>query len=507
MKRIERHLQHVTSCVSFHIESDDDDADDGGITNEDESDENCNVADKLKTRTLRSDDGPTKFINVGDNTSISSNSDIKGSPTTCDNNGKYKHANVRRHLPPGSGKHSVGCVDIMDDQTDDGLFFRLFYPVEKTDVFERHTQWPLWLPRKQYGHGYAKFLKKKPTKFLGKLFNWLGGDVYIPALWQAPVLEGSERVPVVVMSHGIGGNRTSYSAYCCELASHGFIVAAVEHRDGSASMTYQLKDNIRASVAEVPRDRTGGRSTRSSMVRSHSFKEEWKSFEHVDGLGIRWNDYEYRNRQVHQRGRECSKLLDLLTDINNGISVRNCLGFNFNLKQFKGRLDLAKAAVVGHSFGGSTVVTTLADDSRFKMGIMLDPWMHPLNKELCQRVEQPILVIAYEKFQWRENVEQFDWLKMAGKDRRIITIRGACHQAVSDFQFIVNKYLGRLMMVRSDLSPKIAMELNRRASLSFLGKHLDLNDFDQNDDVIKARHELIIEGGAYARLVCPEPEV
>ena len=46
-----------------------------------------------------------------------------------------KPAKVRRHLPPGTGEFSVGCVDIMSDNSDTGVFFRLFYPIEKTDIY------------------------------------------------------------------------------------------------------------------------------------------------------------------------------------------------------------------------------------------------------------------------------------------------------------------------------------------------------------------------------------
>lgn len=45
---------------------------------------------------------------------------------------------VRRHLPLATGQYSVGCVDIMDNNSEDGCFFRLFYPVEKTDVLVSH---------------------------------------------------------------------------------------------------------------------------------------------------------------------------------------------------------------------------------------------------------------------------------------------------------------------------------------------------------------------------------
>ena len=42
---------------------------------------------------------------------------------------------VRRHLPAPTGPYSVGCVDIMTSCTEDGSFFRLYYPTEKTDIF------------------------------------------------------------------------------------------------------------------------------------------------------------------------------------------------------------------------------------------------------------------------------------------------------------------------------------------------------------------------------------
>ena len=40
--------------------------------------------------------------------------------------------------------------------------------------------------------------------------------------------------PVIVFSHGIGSSFFPYSSICCDLASHGFVVAALEHRDGTS---------------------------------------------------------------------------------------------------------------------------------------------------------------------------------------------------------------------------------------------------------------------------------
>ncbi len=56
------------------------------------------------------------------------------------------------------------------------------------------------------------------------------GDVYVPVLWLAPVLDTEGPLPVIVFSHGLGGNRTTYTTLCTHLASHGFIVFVIEHR-------------------------------------------------------------------------------------------------------------------------------------------------------------------------------------------------------------------------------------------------------------------------------------
>lgn len=52
---------------------------------------------------------------------------------------------------------------------------------------------------------------------------------------------------------------------------------------------------------------------------------------------------------------------------------------------FGGRLDLDRASLMGHSYGGATVTAVTAQDARFRAGIALDPWWYvcaqqPLHK-------------------------------------------------------------------------------------------------------------------------------
>ncbi|OWF45167.1 platelet-activating factor acetylhydrolase-like [Mizuhopecten yessoensis] len=404
---------------------------------------------------------------------------------------------IRKHLPPGTGEYSVGCLDCdhtSDPLSDTGALFRLYYPIEKTDIIKRHKQWPLWLPRRQYSEGFAHYLKLN-TKVFGKIFKWLAGDVYIPALWQSPPVANGQKFPVVVFSHGIGGNRTTNTTMCTELASQGFIVAAMEHRDGSASMTYELKPNEKGNV-EIVEEAEKPQQKRNLHKRSHSFHgynatdAEWKPYVHYEP----WNEFEYRNNQVKKRSRECSEALDILTSLNLGVEVHNTLGGNFNSKLFKDRMDLSKVIMIGHSFGGSTCLHTLAHDKRFLIGAVLDGWMHPLGKEVYTSITQPTLLLNMEKFQWKENIEQMLMIQNNQAEKVMITMRGACHQSVTDFQFIVGKRLARFMDCRHIIHPRVSMDLCNKAVLSFVWKHLGSEDREIHEDILSGDHSLMMKG-------------
>jgi predicted dienelactone hydrolase len=48
---------------------------------------------------------------------------------------------------------------------------------------------------------------------------------------------GMGKLPAVVFTHGMAGMSQSYSHYLGSIASHGYVVAAIEHRDGSGPGT------------------------------------------------------------------------------------------------------------------------------------------------------------------------------------------------------------------------------------------------------------------------------
>ena len=79
--------------------------------------------------------------------------------------------------------------------------------------------------------GYGFYLKM-PWYIAAPIFRLVAGNIPIWAVEKAPPVAADElaRLKVIIFSHGLGGIRTTYSTYCTGLASHGYVVAAIEHR-------------------------------------------------------------------------------------------------------------------------------------------------------------------------------------------------------------------------------------------------------------------------------------
>nr|XP_020736380.1 platelet-activating factor acetylhydrolase [Odocoileus virginianus texanus] len=223
------------------------------------------------------------------------------------------------------------------------------------------------------------------------------GSITIPAAWNAPLRTG-EKYPLIIFSHGLGAFRTIYSAIGIDLASHGFIVAAVEHRDGSACSTYYFKDQPAAEIGS-------------------------KSWLYLRTVKRGEEEFPLRNEQVQQRAKECSQALSLILDIDHGRPVTTVLDLEFDVEQLKDSIDRDKIAVIGHSFGGATVIQTLSEDQRFRCGIALDAWMLPIGDEVFSRIPQPLFFINSERFQYPSNIIRMKKCFLPDRERKMITVK------------------------------------------------------------------------------------
>ncbi|XP_042741108.1 platelet-activating factor acetylhydrolase 2, cytoplasmic isoform X1 [Lagopus leucura] len=298
-------------------------------------------------------------------------------------------------LPPEKGPHRVGCADVMVGHTQQGLFFRLFYPCVPRDGAERL----LWIPRYEYCSGLAD-VSGHSRRWCAPLLSIAVGSCRVPLSWKAPFKTCSSGYPLIIFSHGLGAFRTVYSSVCMQMASWGFVVAALEHRDSSAAMTY--------------------------FCTAEAVREQWIPHQQVP-QGQK--EFYFRNNQVHHRANECARALQLFRAVSSGKSIPNILPQGFDLSVLKDSIDLAKAAVMGHSFGGVTAVLALVKESGFRCAVALDAWMFPLENVLYPEVPKPVFFINTEKFQTPESVAKMKRLSSRNSQTKIITIlceRGVC---------------------------------------------------------------------------------
>ena len=435
-------------------------------------------------------------------------------------------------LPEYSGPYSVGFMDIEFPARQprtfsnikrnhqhalrlDTVLFSVFYPCDLSSysVTGKKPSRATWLPRPRVptSKGYAEFLSSPgmpvtayiaATTMFTKLPAFrnakLGSN--IPPSLETAEAESSQntlmkeddkpRFPVIIFSHGLGGSRTCYSAVCGELASNGFIVVAMEHRDGSGARSY----------VNIPpgEDLAGDRATDNAPKRHYAVDYLWPRDNAYDtsprnDQGV---DTELRNAQIELRMAEVEEAYYVLELMNNdqgglvygsnlrkegnvGSSSKGLEGINWT--DWTGRMFLKEVTMMGHSFGGATTIQIVRQADRFSwlgQGILLDAWgaaMPVFEETTHERLRKPILVINSEAFMyWPENFEKIVHVCKEAGDRGIpcwnLTIRGSTHLSQSDFAILYFNWMSLFNKTMANGKRTIYLTVN--ASLEFLRKIL-----------------------------------
>ena len=359
-----------------------------------------------------------------------------------------KLAFLQGHLPPSSGPYSVGTMDIEVPVESPRTFshikrngrhllrletvlFTLYYPAAfgsgagKDPAGYKKWSRETWLPRPriELAKGYGRFASLPDsaavswfaaTTMLTKLRAYRNA---LPAIhWppegnskqdgyriknrQGPPPSGASdepRFPLLFFSHGLGGNRTAYSSMCSEFASYGFVVCALEHRDGSGPRTFVNHPKGRRRGSTEVRDDLGDTNrTKTEHVKGYDrvdyiFPED--NPRDTDPGNEKGVDSELRAAQIDLRMAEIEEAYRVLQQICEGkgneiarknlrqkgyigSSSRGLEGVDWS--RWTNRFHVDKVTVAGHSFGAATVIELLRHtDDRFKnvqAGIIYDIW-------------------------------------------------------------------------------------------------------------------------------------
>lgn len=259
------------------------------------------------------------------------------------------------------------------------IMVQVWYPATPTDANRR----ALWMEDiSAAGPAIADYIHL-PSFSLSHLEN-LRSNAY----FDAPVIAGGEQFPVLILAHGWSGFKELHIYQVEELASHGYVVAAI-------NFTYVAAMTVFPDGRQIPRN--------------------------DDALpeGVSEEEYDLAsNRLVRQWAGDIGFLLDEMDALNQS-------GSNWPLS---GRLDLSRVGVLGHSTGGGATVEFCGVDARCKAALMMDLWAEPVSASVISAgLSQPYLLMHSEA-----------WVNVDDPSRNYLRI-GELVQASSgeEFEFVI----------------------------------------------------------------------
>jgi dienelactone hydrolase len=300
-----------------------------------------------------------------------------------------------------SGEYPIGTVSLyFQDTTREEIYspapqdyrelnVQIWYPSEVIGDEERG---PYMTHLELSAPAFARFLKL-PSFVLNHV-----SLIDTHAFMEAPVAMDGAPYPVLIFSHGWGGTRTQSTYLMEELASHGYVVVAIDHTYG-------------ALVTVFPDERV---VLQKSDILQRDGSDEDFSLSANELISIWAGDVQF--------------ILDQLEAMNDG-----------DLESlFTGRLDLERVGIFGHSTGGGNAVQVCWLDRRCKAGLALDAWLEPVSVEgLDEGLDQPFLFLWSEDWGSDENQKRFQRLsRNLSDDAYSLEIIGTRHYDFSDLPLL-----------------------------------------------------------------------
>eukprot|EP00198_Chlamydomonas_reinhardtii_P001482 XP_001690818.1 predicted protein [Chlamydomonas reinhardtii] len=156
----------------------------------------------------------------------------------------------------------------------------------------------------------------------------------------------------------------------------------------------------------------------------------------------------------------------------------------------RGRLDMSRAAVIGHSYGGATAAGAASQLPVFKAAVCLDPWWDCFPEEwpTLQRWTNAAPMMIIGSHDWNtpgidgklkcggENQERVLAAAAAGGGGALLVVpRNSNHGSFDDVMLLFGKSMMHVLAVlglKSSLEPRLAHRINMWCIRHFLDTHL-----------------------------------
>jgi dienelactone hydrolase len=318
---------------------------------------------------------------------------------------------------PVTGGRGVDVGVLLVSSATADFMLRIFYPTKAAHAAE---PLPYFLFGTATIDGISHFLRRP-----GFLLRWLvhtrpwcyeADPTTTPPGGPAAASAGGDgpppRFPVIVFSHGLGGTPDVYGAVISELVSQGYVVAAVEHCDGSAAFT-RMDDGF--SRAYEPLTSAERASREREYRRRHGqlgerVREMCAAAELMCDIAKRPPSYapSHKTGKAAGGGKKGAGGSSAAADApaQQEEEEEEPLDLQLARLMLYGRLNTNVLVAMGHSFGGATALCAAEAEPRFTSAVLLDPWMFPVSAVGLYRgvARVPVLSITGEGWRvWKEN--------------------------------------------------------------------------------------------------------
>lgn len=252
-------------------------------------------------------------------------------------------------------------------------------------------------------------------------------------IWQDPPVANGGPFPVIIFAHGLTGVRQQNTSMAQELASHGYIVAAIDHTYGNALSVFP---DGRVILYDPCRLFT---NCSANYVEARPLVQQWAG--------------------------DIAFLLDTMSkwdETTSGI--------------FAGQLDLEHVGVFGHSTGGGAAVQFCMDDPRCDAGLGLDAWVLPVTERVLETPPtQPFMFISTPRWLGEENQAYGrSLLNALPADGYELTLADTSHYDFSDL--VLLSPLSQQLGLSGGINSQYSLSIQSKYVLAFFDKYVRMQD-------------------------------
>ncbi|MFG2350222.1 alpha/beta hydrolase family protein [Streptomyces phaeochromogenes] len=376
---------------------------------------------------------------------------LAGTPAARAQSRPARSSAIRLRLPEPTGPCTIGTVSLqLTDRTRPDPWM--------PSVPHRELMISVWYPAlaPRRGQGLAPYMERgvaerfdalEPHRIPSGTVDWAGTRTH--AYREAPVDPRGGRRPVVVYSPGVGDPRSWGTLLAEELASHGYVVVAVDHTYESPGV--QFPD--------------GSVKTNEVLV------EEFAAAQREGTVPA------LLEKTLRARVADARSVVDRLGTLPYGLSEV---------------LDTHRVGLAGQSGGGFTAAQSMYEDRRIRAGIDLDGTLEfnqepngtNLSPVAAHGLDRPFLLMGREGSDHARTEPSWAafWSHSTGW-RRDLTLHGSRHQTYTDLAAVMPQTgLGQDMVEETigTIDPTRAVTVIRACVTSFFDRWLR----DRDDHVL-----------------------